>query len=480
MAKAKNPSTFSREYSLAHNAIQSIGVLDATLAIDTRLFIDPLLLANSKHKEMREAANTFRCFFEKVIKLLCASQNKNDPAWKAAMKLMAFPEISGTCLGYGAGSIRGSGFGDKLTQRIVTLASQIIEIGIKDPELFPLMALIEPDIGPDRISDMTTNIIIKDLAAFNLRAIKGLGLSPKRYKIQGKQYDFLQNPCEPGDRPLILVPTDVLRDLPVAQDWDGIAQAAHETEQIRLEVNAHIGEIWEKKSKRSKAKLKKQALSSSGAFHLLLNAMQASPHNPYPVEKDPEGLTQWAAIGYEAAQSQPISIQKPKAKNGTELKRIVSEILNQFRHLVESCGINKDLYREDKKPRHEATAQRIFFSIAYAYCKANDIDISPEIDTGNGKIDFKFSKGFNRRVLVEIKLSTNSGTVSGYTTQLEVYKNSQETESAIYLVIDVGSMGKKDDRLIAERNKAANRGDPVSELEFVDASLKPSASKRKN
>lgn len=480
MAKAANPSTLSREYSLAHNALETAGVLDVTLAIDTRLFIDPLLLEYSNHQEMRDAAVTFRKFFEKVIQLLKASKRANDPAWVAAKKLMTFPEISGTCLGYGAGSIRGSGFGEKLTERIVTLASQIIDIGIEAPELFPLMALIEPDIGPDRISDMTTNIIFDNLANFNARVIGELGLTPNLYKIRGVQYSLLQNPCEPGDRFLILVPTNVLRDLPVAQDWDGIAQAASETEQIRNDVNIHIGEIWEKKTKRDKAELKKQALSSHDAFQTLLNAMQASSHEPYPVDKDPEGLTQWASVGYEAARSQPLNISKPVVASGSELKRIVAEIVTQFCHLVESCGLNKELYREDKTPRHESTAQRIFFSVAYAYCKANNIDISPEIDTGNGKIDFKFSQGFKKRVLVEIKLSTNSGTVAGFTNQLEYYKHSQETESATYLVIDVGSMGKKDERLTKERNDAVTRGDPVSELEFVDGTLKPSASKRKN
>lgn len=33
MAKAANPSTLSREYSLAHNALETAGVLDVTLAI---------------------------------------------------------------------------------------------------------------------------------------------------------------------------------------------------------------------------------------------------------------------------------------------------------------------------------------------------------------------------------------------------------------------------------------------------------------
>lgn len=109
---------------------------------------------------------------------------------------------------------------------------------------------------------------------------------------------------------------------------------------------------------------------------------------------------------------------------------------------------------------------------------ANNIDISPEIDTGNGKIDFKFAVSFNERVLVEVKLSTNSNVVSGYTTQLEIYKASQQTMRAIYLLIDVGSMGKKDKRLIDIRNEAAKLGNPLSELEFVDGTIKASASKR--
>ena len=112
------------------------------------------------------------------------------------------------------------------------------------------------------------------------------------------------------------------------------------------------------------------------------------------------------------------------------------------------------------------------------HCKTNNVDISPEIDTGTGKVDFKFSKGFNQRVLVEIKLSKNPKTVSGYDTRLEIYKKSQESMKAFYVVIDVGLMGKKQEKLIAKRNEASKRGDPLSELEFIDGLLKPPASKR--
>ncbi len=137
------------------------------------------------------------------------------------------------------------------------------------------------------------------------------------------------------------------------------------------------------------------------------------------------------------------------------------------------------MYKENRRPKHESTAQRLFFAVAYSYCKANNIDVSPEIDTGTGKVDFKFSSGFEARTLVEVKLSTNARLVHGYEVQLETYKASEETRSAIYLVIDVGSMGKKEERLLKLRRDAAASGDePLSDLEFVNGIIKPSASKR--
>src|SRR6202008_2938636 len=93
-------------------------------------------------------------------------------------------------------------------------------------------------------------------------------------------------------------------------------------------------------------------------------------------------------------------------------------------------------------PRPEKAAQRLFFAVAHAYCKANDIDLTPEADTGNGPVDFKMSSGFTGRVLVEIKLSTNPKVVAGYAKQLETYKEAEETTRGFYVMIDVGQMGR--------------------------------------
>ncbi len=57
-------------------------------------------------------------------------------------------------------------------------------------------------------------------------------------------------------------------------------------------------------------------------------------------------------------------------------------------------------------------------------------------------LDFKFSTGYQNRILVEVKKSTGT-VVHGYKKQLEVYREASRTDAAIFMIIDVGGMGKK-------------------------------------
>jgi hypothetical protein len=92
-------------------------------------------------------------------------------------------------------------------------------------------------------------------------------------------------------------------------------------------------------------------------------------------------------------------------------------------------------------------------------------------------VDFKVAKGFLGRVLVEIKLSTNTKLVKGYTRQLETYKTAEETIHGYYIVLDIGQLGDKAKALQALKNDATGRGDSTSSIIFIDGSRKPSASK---
>lgn len=48
---------------------------------------------------------------------------------------------------------------------------------------------------------------------------------------------------------------------------------------------------------------------------------------------------------------------------------------------------------------------------------------------------------------------------------------------AMYIVIDVGNMGKKDERVIKMKNYRAKEGSPISDIVFIDGFKKESASK---
>jgi hypothetical protein len=169
-------------------------------------------------------------------------------------------------------------------------------------------------------------------------------------------------------------------------------------------------------------------------------------------------------------------IVKPTEWNQRTLATVVEQIIENFRHMIEDRRYSEELYH-DGRPRAEKAAQRMFFLVAQAFCKANDLDLTPEADTGNGPVDFKISSGFSGRALVEIKLSTNGKLVAGYTRQLEAYATAEEAKLAYYLIVDVGQMGNRYEALMAEKNIRAMEGKPLRPIFVVDGSRKLSASK---
>jgi hypothetical protein len=338
------------------------------------------------------------------------------------------------------------------------------------------LSLFEEGIGPDRISDMTTNIILPHLIEFTIRQNKILKLPTKAFKIKDETFHLPENPYSKD--PLIFVPRDIVRDLPIASDWSDISRIARETEEYREKVSGNIGKVWATMSKKRKQALRDNALRSKEAFEQILELLKEVPKTPYNFEADHNGEAFWTRLK-DIADKHPLAMSNtPKTiKNIEDAKKLIDTIIKQFQDLVENKGIWKELWSDDKKPRREKAAQRLFFVIAYSYCKANNLDVTPEADTGNGPVDFKFSFGFNTRIVVEIKLSTND-LVHGYTKQLEIYKKAEDTQEGVYLVIDVGSIGKKYNEVQRIRREAIEAGEKTSAIYLVDGNRRESASKR--
>ncbi|WP_164512373.1 hypothetical protein [Oceaniglobus ichthyenteri] len=368
-----------------------------------------------------------------------------------------------------------------MTGQYIETARQIVELGIEDPDLFVAMALFENGVGPDRISDMTTNVILGDLLRLNERILPELGIPTQEMTLNlknGKSYtaQLAINPYVGPCDPVILVPSDILRDLPIATDWSDVADAASKNAELRSRVNVQIARMWRVKSKKDKGEIRRWALSDKSSFETFMEMLRGANPTAYDMHGDPLGEVFWRKIAATLAQQEPLEISAPPKMDLAGVETVVRIIIEQFRFLIEDRRFSEELYHQGK-PRPEISAQRLFFAVAHAYCKANNLDLTPEAETGNGPVDFKVSAGFLGRAVVEIKLSRNPKIVDGYTKQLETYKVAEETVSGFYVIVDVGHMGKKDERLIATKNAAASEGKITSPIIFVDGSRRASASK---
>lgn len=459
--------------------LDQLDVVDVLLESDTLLFIDPMLLPESKHTEMSVDADTkYINTFTNIIKLLKASrvQNDSDVAWKAAKKLFSFSEIGWTCLGYGS-SAKGSGFGPHLVNTTMNTAYQIITMDIDDPDLFMVMSLFEEGIGADRISDMTTNIIFESLVKFSERVNATLKIPTKQFSFKGNIYTAPHNPLT--NKPLILVPRDVVRDLPISTDWSGAVSTMRENTDLRDRINTNIGKLLASMTQKEKAEAKRRALEKKEYFEDLLELIKDVEKEPYDFEADKNGELFWLRLASSIDKQHPFNLSKFNKKlTLDEVEKLVDEILTQFKDLIENKGLWKEMWADDKKPRKEKAAQRLLFAVAHSYCKANDLDISPEADSGNGPVDFKVSQGFEQKVLVEVKLSSNGKLLHGYEKQLEIYKNGDDTDRAFFVIVDIGHLGEKYQKVQQARVSAVNEGLRASKIIHIDAQQKDSASIR--
>lgn len=473
MAKIVNPLLFSKKFKIDQALFDKEGLIDPILNADTKLFIDPLLLEASKNKIISQKAfGALKGRFKEIIGLVEISETKKDVAWRNAFKKLDLSETTETCLGYGSASISGSSRPDTLKQTILTTAKEIITLGEKNPQIISLMGLLEEGVGPDTISDMTTNFIKPVLAEITEDFCKRHNIPVKQFPKYENRF-LPENPCRQG-YPVLFVPKDILRHLPIANDWTEVSKVVLEVDDIRNAVNQLLGDITQATVTERKDAIRKVALQSLHNFREILEAILNSGAH-YDANEDIFGYYAFRKIF--ALDTAAFKWKKVPAYNTDKvgLIAIVKEIIEHFKKLMEDNNL-WELIWSGNKPRRERAAQLLFFAVADVFCKTNNIDVSPEMNAGGGPVDFKFSKGYKNKVLVEIKLSTGK-VVHGYTKQLEIYKKASNTDSAVFLIMDVGGMKNKLGRIQALQQVKIKAGEAASEIVLIDAKKKKSASK---
>jgi len=468
---------FSDYCGINKKELEKQGIFNSIIGLDTKLFLDPHLLKSTKISEFRQSRSRIKKYYEDIIRLLLVRQRRGDRAWSEALKRLRFKEVMGVFMGYGVHGGDGNAIGFGLARRLLDTAIEIIEMGIKDPEIFELIGLFEEDFGADRLSDMTIAIIRDDVYGYTHNIVKKFKIKNTiELKYKDKSYILPKHPYR--NNPILLLPKELLRNLPVALTWEGIDHVVSTNRELRERLNKLIGEVWKNKIK--KKQLRDFILSDKNNVKILIEAYKQSKTGHYDFERDPSGEVIWYELGKRFASANPLTL-KITTYNIEGLENIVKDIIEQFRRNIEFNGLNEHLYtKEGFKyiPRHERFAQRLFYAIADTYCNANNLDISREPNAGSGPVDFKFSSGYTARVLVEIKLSSNRKLLPGFQKQLPAYQESENTKRSVYVVIKVTKSDKQIDRLLKVKEREMKNGKKAPDIITIDGYIKPSASKR--
>jgi hypothetical protein len=457
--------------------LSKAGVFDAFIGIDNQLFVDPTLLRDAKTSEFNSARDKLEKYFADVITLLEASVRQGDVAWREAANRLIFSEEHGTALGYASAGGHGTAIGPELGARLVERGSEIVKLGVKDPVIFELIGLFEDDFGADRLSDMTVAILREEFLVYTQRITLELDLRPSgKFIYRSKKYILPLHPD--GKSPLLLVPKELLDLLPVAVDRSEIDHVAEFNAELRQKFNQLFAAARKHKRPVTKADIRAVFFSTSNGIETLVRVYRQTAGKPYDFDDDPLGLFKWDDIGLSFAKQYPMALAIKAPKTIAEVRSIVINIVKQFRKNIEENRLHEVLYDDNDEPRKEIYSQRLFYSLADAYCEANDVDLNREPNAGNGPVDFKVSSGYKARVLVEIKLSSNTHLVKGFTEQLPAYEKSEQTQESILVILRVTESDASIREVLRLREEAVKAGKKVPEVFVIDARPTPAASKR--
>lgn len=468
------PISLSNTLNIPSSKFEELGCFNPILDLDTRLFIDPRLLKDTMVPELTESYAKLQRHFKNIHRLLSNSDAKNPKCifWNKALKLMQWREVKGLCIGYSTKGTAGSGTGEKLKTSLLTTAKTLIDKGRDDPELFELVGLFVDDFGPDRISDMTANLIKEDLIAYSKRVFGSLNIDLKKVFRINLSTGLPINPNNQQD--IILLPSSILRDLPLALDWSSIDQISIHNEELRSEVNKIIGETWKQATATKKDYLKDLVLEHPELFDDLLHKYKAKDRSQYDFDEDRSGQYIWYKFTEDLASKFPLKLKISNHPNIDEVENLVLAICNKFTDLIENNGWSKLLYNKDGSAKHEEASQLLFYGVSEIYCSANGVLLCRESNSGRGPVDFKFGTNMQNSVLVEIKKSSNTSLKKCIEKQIPTYMKSEKSKRSIYLVINVEGTQRSLDKI--NELKLLSKDTSIKIIQ-ADGVVKESASK---
>ena len=168
---------FNQRFGVSAIGMQKLGVFNAKIGVDNKMFVDPKLL-NLGRDELNGAHEELVTYFSETVQLvkLIKSKTAADHAWTAAWNRMRFKETANTAMGFSEEGTNGNGIGKVLAKRIVERACEILPNIDFAPDLFELIGVFAERIGCDRLSDMIVSILKARFLLYTARITRELGV----------------------------------------------------------------------------------------------------------------------------------------------------------------------------------------------------------------------------------------------------------------------------------------------------------------
>lgn len=454
--------TFVEYFNIDPEKFESLEAFNPQLNQDSQLYIDPKLIKTCKVKEFQNSAKQIETYFNNVLRLVRLSKREGDIAWECAEKLLVFKEISGTCIGYSNTGTRGNSIGSTFSKTILKLAKEIIDLGMEDPLIFEVATMFQKGIGCDRISDIITNIVYKSILQYSMRVVMNLNIKTNTTVVEdGITYDLVLNPFD--SKPILFLPHSVLSKLPISESCSDIDTVCSINSINRSELSKYVN-FKDRSRSIPKEDLAFSFLHDKKFRELIIRTYNES--NTLCVDSNLFEPRFKKIIGNIDSFYEPVNSLE-------DLIKLVKSINEIFKDFVENKGINKTFHFRGK-PLEEYHVQSAYFIVAELKCRDVDVDLSRESNNGRGPVDFKMSKGHEAKVVVEVKLTSNSRIKNGLRKQLPEYMKAENAKHGFYLVVDLNNSGFT--KIEKEFSIFEDECDNI-ELCLVDGNIKPSASK---
>lgn len=409
---------------------------DVHLTVDTKLFIDPLLLElggpdwSEGHKELLR-------HFEECYRLVAKAASPKSTSAQAARRMLTFPEPPEFGLGYTSAGTSGAGSSAGVANAMVDGIAVAIAAGLRQPEHIEEVGIFTEGIGADRISDAVCNVLKGRFIEYTQDVAKRHNVPLSTHKVrnarvfveQARWQDVVvELPTHPeSGKPIILVPARLLNELPVlnATDWFN----SELNSDLRLQLNMQLGDKVRKADVIALAKKHPERVREWARQQ----TSRTDVHG-YDFSDDPLGVVGWDKEPVKFAEEHPITYLDRPADQA-ELSALVSAVIDQFRHFVEGQRGWSLLHNENGKEKREEAAQLVFLGLAQRYLRMFDVEIDREVELGRGPVDFKVSSGTRMRLLIEVKKAHNGKFWNGLESQLPSYMDSDGASEGWYVAI---------------------------------------------